>query len=69
MPSFHQKLLEDAVKVMGRHYVAKSLEVPNKTLDGWLRGEGTISVADVIKLARATVEFSQKNLRNLATPK
>jgi len=64
MARFHQKLLQDAVKMMGREYVAKALEVPKETLDGLLRGEGTISGTDLIKLARAAVEFSQKNLRN-----
>jgi hypothetical protein len=63
MVPFPQKLLEDAVQLMGRHYVAKSLEVPNETLDGWLCGQSTLSRMDLIKLARAAVEFSQKYLR------
>ena len=63
MARFHQKLLQDAVKVMGREYVAKALEVPKETLDDLLRGEGTITGSELVKLARAAVGFSQKYLR------
>ena len=59
MARFHQKLLQDAVKLMGRDYVAKALEVP--TLDQWLRGEGTLSGSHITKLTRAAVDFAQKN--------
>lgn len=61
MARFHQKLLQDAVKLMGREYVAKALNIPKATLDEWLRGEGTVSAADLTKLARAAAEFAQKN--------
>jgi hypothetical protein len=64
MARFHQKLLQDAVKLMGRDYVADAMEVPKETVDGWLRGEGTLSGGDLVKLSRAAVQFSQKNLRN-----
>lgn len=64
MPRFNEKLLQDAVKLMGRDYVAKAMEVPRETLDDWLRGKGTLSGRDLIKLARAAIEFSQKNLRD-----
>lgn len=61
MTRFHQKLLQDAVKLMGREYVAKALDIPKETLDGWLRGEGSISASDLTKLARAAAEFARKN--------
>jgi hypothetical protein len=61
MARFHQKLLQDAVKLMGRDYVAKALEVPKETLDQWLRGEGTLSGSHLTKLTRAAVDFAQKN--------
>lgn len=60
MPGFHQKLLQDAVKLMGREYVAKALGIPKETLNSWLRGEGSMSASDLTKLARAAAEFAQK---------
>ena len=46
---------------MGREYVAKALNIPKATLDEWLRGEGTVSAADLTQLARAAAEFAQKS--------
>ena len=61
MTPFNQKLLQDAVKLMGREYVAKALEVPKETLNRWLRGDGGMSGAELTKLARAAVDFADKN--------
>jgi hypothetical protein len=61
MATFHQKLLRDAVKLMGREHVAKALGVPKEALDSWLRGEGGMSGAELTKLARAAADFAQKN--------
>ena len=61
MADFNHRLIEDAVKLMGRQHVAKALEVPEETLDAWLRGEGHIAASDLTRLARAAVDFAQNS--------
>ena len=54
----HQKLLTDAVTLMGRAHVAAALHVGEATLEAWLKGEANVPGSKLILLAQAAVDFA-----------
>lgn len=64
MPGRQKRLLEDAVKLMGRKHVAEALAVSDATLETWLKAEAPMPHSKFTALAEAAAEFARRIKRD-----
>jgi DNA-binding transcriptional regulator YdaS (Cro superfamily) len=64
MHARQKRLLQDAVKLMGRKHVAQSLAVSDATLEAWLKGEQPVPPSKLSALARAADDFAKRIKRD-----
>jgi len=55
-----QRLLRDAVRLMGRQRVAEALFVSEETVQAWLDGEQQMQESHLLALAHAAFDYASK---------